>query len=213
MSEDPTPGEGPTPGAPRATRRRAAALLAGLGTAALLGALAWRRLGDPQAPSDELCIVAPPLPYLPESGLPPTAARPVPADARCPVCGMYPARHPRWAAQAIYADHAVHFFDSPLMFYLYLHDTAPRNPGRGPADIVAAYVTDFDHGAWIEAGSAWHVAGSGAGGLMRSGDLPAFASREAAQRFAAARGGRVLPSSAIDAALVRALDRRSGHGH
>ncbi|MGE5332247.1 MAG: hypothetical protein ACM3Q3_10845, partial [Nitrospirota bacterium] len=47
----------------------------------------------------DVCVVAPPTPYNPASGLPLQAARPVPADVRCPVCGMYPARSPDWAAQ------------------------------------------------------------------------------------------------------------------
>jgi hypothetical protein len=45
---------------------------------------------DPLA--EDICIVAPPIPHDPASALPVLAARPVPAHARCPVCGMYPAR-------------------------------------------------------------------------------------------------------------------------
>ena len=36
----------------------------------------------------DVCVVAPPTPYNPASGLPLQAARPVPAEVRCPVCGM-----------------------------------------------------------------------------------------------------------------------------
>ena len=101
--------------------RRRWSWLAGAGVLAAAGAAGWafHRLGPrPAAPLqaaashasdealDEICIVAPPTPYDPASGLPPEAPRPVPPDARCPVCGMFPARNPRWAAQIIYIDYS-----------------------------------------------------------------------------------------------------------
>lgn len=161
----------------------------------------------------ELCVVAPALPYDPASGLSPHAPRPVPADARCPVCGMYPARDLRWAAQVIYADGAVHFFDSPLTLHQFLHDVEIYSSGRSAADIATRWVTDFETGAWIDADLAFHVHGSDALGPMRAGNLPAFASQAAAQRFAQAHGGSVVPAAAIDRTLLQALDSRSRHAH
>lgn len=160
-----------------------------------------------------MCIFAPALPYDPASGVAPGMPRPVPADARCPVCGMYPARNPRWAAQVIYTDGATHFFDSPLTLHQFLQDVAQYGGGRGEADIASRWVRDLDTGEWLDADRAFHVHGSSALGPMRAGNLPAFASPEAAQRFAQARGGRVLPAAAIDAALLRELDNRSRHAH
>ncbi len=161
----------------------------------------------------ELCVVAPALPYDPASGLPPHAPRPVSADARCPVCGMYPARDLRWAAQVIYADAAVHFFDSPLTLHQFLHDIERYGNGRIAADIAARWVTDFETGEWVDADRAFHVHGSDALGPMRAGNLPAFASQAAAQRFAQTHGGRVLPAAAIDRTLLQTLERRSRHAH
>ncbi|MGL4807201.1 MAG: nitrous oxide reductase accessory protein NosL, partial [Giesbergeria sp.] len=54
----------------------------------------WQGLGGGEtdaALEPDVCIVAPPTPYVSTSGLPMDAARPVPADVRCPVCGMFPA--------------------------------------------------------------------------------------------------------------------------
>ncbi|MBU1396829.1 MAG: nitrous oxide reductase accessory protein NosL, partial [Gammaproteobacteria bacterium] len=70
--------------------------------------------------SNDLCIVAPATPYDPASGRAMLAPRPIPADARCPVCGMYPARFSRWAAQSIFKDGAAHYFDSPLDLFVFL---------------------------------------------------------------------------------------------
>ena len=62
------------------------AVVAGIAIAAL-----WRMggLSSVMPPQDvaldaDLCVVAPPTPYDPASGLGPTEARPVPPDARCP---------------------------------------------------------------------------------------------------------------------------------
>jgi len=126
---------------------------------------------------------------------------------------MYPARDLRWAAQVIYADAAVHFFDSPLTLHQFLHDIERYGNGRIAADIAARWVTDFETGEWVDADRAFHVHGSDALGPMRAGNLPAFASQAAAQRFAQTHGGRVLPAAAIDRTLLQTLERRSRHAH
>ncbi len=201
--------------------RHALALLA---TALLaLAALGWlaatQWLAHPTvpatvaAPSDEVCLVAPSLAYDPASGLDRLAARPVPAEARCPVCGMFPARAPRWAAQVIYRDGDVHFFDSPLSLHLFLQDVPRYAKGRSRDDVAAMYVTDRDGGGWIGAQGAYYVSGSSEPGPMRAGNLPAFATLAGADAFVAQRGGRVVTVGQIDAAMLRALDTRSAHRH
>jgi nitrous oxide reductase accessory protein NosL len=164
-------------------------------------------------PTDDFCLVAPALPYDPDSGLTMYAARPVPVDARCPVCGMYPARFPRWAAQAIYADGAAQFFDSPVNLHIFLADVSRYNRAYVADDVVATFVTDVDDGNWIAARDAYYVHGSDARGPMRDGNLPAFATREAAQRFADARGGIVLVADDITAELLRELSHTVHHHH
>ena len=194
-----------------ATRRTALAVLL-LGSA---GLVAWQwPQRTPPSPSgnaalegigDDVCVVAPPTPYDPVLGQPLTAAREVPADARCPVCGMYPARARAWAAQVIFADGDAYFFDSPLSLMLYLGNVAHYTRGRTADAIVARYVTDTDTGGWLNAQEAVYVTGSSAMGPMRAGNLPAFAHAEAAQEFVQQRGGRAVPFGAIDVALLRRL--------
>ena len=198
-------------GARKPTRRAALAALL-LGTA---GVAVWQwqaRAAQGAIPSanlpgvgDDVCIVAPPTPYNPASGQALAAAREVPAEARCPVCGMYPARARAWAAQVIFADGDAYFFDSPLSLMLYLGNVAHYTRGRTADAIVARYVSDADTGAWVDARQAVYVAGSSALGPMRAGNLPAFAGAAAAQRFVQVQGGAVLAFSAIDAALLRGL--------
>lgn len=184
---------------------------------------ALRQALSPQAQAGlepDVCIVAPPTPYDPASGLAPTAARAVPADVRCPVCGMFPARSPQWAAQIIFTNGDAQFFDSPLSLFMYLQDMARYSPGRDAGQIAAHYVTDASAAPpdgtlapWIDALSAYYVHGSSAKGPMRAGNLPAFATREAAQAFAERRGGTVLAFGAIDADLVSQLAGQGGHSH
>ena len=169
-------------------------------------------LATPLAEAD-VCVVAPPTPYDAASGQPLDAARSVPADVRCPVCGMFPARFPDWAAQVIFANGDAHFFDSPLSFFLYLDNVARYSAGRSASDIVARYVTDGAGGGWTDAATAYYVHGSAARGPMRAGDLPAFASLQQAEQFAAARGGQVLSFGAVDAALLASLNHSHHDGH
>ncbi len=190
---------------------------AGLLLAALAwgGATTWRsaQVPTPALVADmeaDFCVVAPPTPYDPALGLALTAARAVPVGARCPVCGMYPARSPDWAGQIIFSNGDAQFFDSPVSLLLFLNDVPRYSAGRSSDDIVARYVTDVTSKEWISAESAFYVHGSSARGPMRAGNLPAFASAAAAQQFADQRGGVVQPWDGIDPAEVQ---RMGGQAH
>lgn len=171
-------------------------------------------LPDRKSPPADVCLVAPPTPFDASSGLGLLAPRAVPADARCPVCGMFPARSRAWAAQVIFKDNGdAQFFDSPLSLFIYLQDVGRYSRGRSASEIGAVYVSDAASGVWIRAETALYVQGSDAVGPMRAGNLPAFADDAAALRFARARGGRVLHATDISAELLRKLDSRSHQGH
>jgi len=186
-------------------------------TSAALATGTWMLWPEKVGPApQDICLVAPPLPYDPASGLALLAPRPVPVDARCPVCGMFPARARAWAAQVIFADGDAYFFDSPLSLMLYLGNVAHYTRGRTADAIVARYVTDTDSGGWLNAQEAVYVSGSSAMGPMRAGNLPAFADAQAAQRFVQLRGGRAVVFTAIDAPVLRTLapNMRADHrGH
>lgn len=196
-------------------------LAAGVAFAAGAGALLWPQAGRSAAnfapPTEDICIVPPArsiaaIPYDPAFGLGLHAARPIPPEARCPVCGMYPARFPRWAAQLIFTDGAAHFFDSAVDLFLYLADSTPFDKQHRREDVAALYVTDFGGQGWVDARQAYFVTGSQARGPMRGADLPAFARAEAAAAYVAEHGGRVIGFAAVDAPLLTAL-RGANHTH
>lgn len=187
-------------------------LAAGLVCAVLL-LLAREKFDAVLAIPDDVCLVAPPYRYDPASGLTLLAAREVPAQARCTVCGMYPARSREWAAQLIFVDGDAHFFDSPVSLYLYLQDVGHYSRGRSAAEVAATYVTDAANGAWVPAAQAYYVQGSSALGPMRQGNLPAFANAAEARQFVRRRGGEVLRADQIRPALLARLDTRRNHDH
>lgn len=167
----------------------------------------------PEIEAQDFCVVAPPLPYDPKSGLGIHAPRPIPADARCPVCGMFPARAPDWAAQAIFNNGDTQFFDSPLTLFLYLQDVGRYTTGRQASEIAVSYVQDAAGSGWIRAADAYYVHGSNAPGPMRAGNLPPFASASTAQRFTSLRGGKVLRATQITPQLLHTLMAPRRHAH
>jgi len=205
---------------PVLTRRRL--LAAGISAAGLtLGAALWVRHRQAAAspPNEfEFCVLAPLQVNDPASGLGLLQARPIPADARCPVCGMFPARTPEWAAQVIFDDGATQFFDSPVSMLIYLMDVGRFARGRRDTEVAARLVRDSrgsraQPGDWIDAMRAVFVMGSNALGPMRTGNLPAFANQAAARDFARRRGGQCVEFTQIPPALIRQLDARSHLGH
>lgn len=214
------------------SRRRAWLRLAALGCAAPLAGgalhLGLRQAGQqgvasaaPAAVPEDVCIFAPTLAWDGRGEA--RAPRAVPAEARCPVCGMFPARQPRWAVQLIYADGQAHFLDSPLSLFHYLQRVERYAPGRHRSELAAIYVSNHAHGTegaepgagerWLPARSAVYVHGSDLLGPMRGGNLPALASVEAAQRLCARHGGQPLSFAALEQALPQALQALVPHRH
>jgi len=163
--------------------------------------------------ANDLCIVAPATPYDPASGLEMLDPRAIPAAARCPVCGMYPARNPRWAAQTLFKDGAAHFFDSPIDLFALLQAVDRHDRRYTSNDVAASFVTDFESGQWVEARNAFFINGSSTLGPMRDADLPAFASRKAADTLVRSQGGKVLTFAEITPELIRSLSRNLHHRH
>lgn len=189
------------------------AVAAGLGWRSVVGATRPAPGDTGAAPGFDVCVTAPPFAYDPASGQPLASAREVPPEARCPVCGMYPARQRRLAAQVIFTNGDVQYIDSPLSLFLYRQQVARYTPGQTADSIVATYVTDLDTLDWVSAATAWYVHGSRLLGPMRSGNLPAFGTLEQAQRFAGREGGQWFTDAALRDALPASLQRLAPHRH
>jgi nitrous oxide reductase accessory protein NosL len=234
----PTIVAGPGAGARAADRRGRRRLVVGagvalastLGVAAVVaGPRAWRAAaagiaavgagagpaaaGAGDAPEGELCVVAPLQPWDRASGIAIHAPRPVPDDARCPVCGMFPARAPERAAQVIFADGDTHFLDSPLSLHRYLGEVARHARGRDAASIAARWLRVADAPGWHDPARVAYAAGGTWRTPMGPGQPTAFADPDAAARLVAAQGGRVLVAQAMTPEALDAFDARRTHRH
>jgi nitrous oxide reductase accessory protein NosL len=146
-----------------------------------------------------------PYPHDPGGPIGLHAPRPLPAKARCAVCGMFPARHAHWAAQLIYEDGATHYVDSPAELLHFEANRARFDPDRAKDVVAARYLSDYRGAGWVPVEQAVLVIGADVPGPMRVPDLPAFANAAAAREFIRAHGGRMIGYGAEAAAQLDAL--------
>lgn len=131
-----------------------------------------------------------PGPRPAEQGLGPDGAlRPGPGD-HCPVCGMYPARLPRYAAALVLGDGRTFYFCSNRCL-LQCWRSSRKHLGVPREAIAQMYVLDYFSGAVLDAHRAWWVAGSDVIGPMGPA-LAALTSRADADAFIKRHGGRLV---------------------
>lgn len=133
------------------------------------------------------------------------AAAAVAANARCPVCGMYPARYPKWMVQLIYRDQTQKVFDSPADLLRFMQQMEKYDRKHAKADVAVIYLSDHQKGGWINARTSYLVMGSKVRGPMNQPDLPAFPSRELAEQFTLTYGGHVHAWDEIQGEVLDAL--------
>lgn len=130
---------------------------------------------------------------------------------RCPVCGMYPSRTPQWMAQIVFNDQSAATFDSPVDLFRFLNNMALFDKQHKPADVGAIWVADYGSKAWTDAKKAFYVVGSRTLGPMNDPNLPAFATRQAADAHVKAQGGQVLQFTDVTRDLIKGLNGGQHH--
>jgi nitrous oxide reductase accessory protein NosL len=127
----------------------------------------------------------------------------VPQDAKCPVCGMFVNKYPKWAA-LIEEGSAKHYFDGVkdmMKFYIFDLDFPYDR-----SSIHKISVTDFYTLEAIDAKQAFYVIGSNVYGPMGKELIP-FLTKEAAENFMTDhKGEKIIQFSDITPGLVMALD-------
>ena len=127
----------------------------------------------------------------------------VPKDAKCPVCGMFVAKYPKWSAKIVVDNKSFYFDGVKDMMKFYIFD------GDFPFDrskIKKILVQDFYTLNAIDAKKAWYVVGSNVYGPMGNELIP-FATKESAKEFMSEHNGeRVLRFKDITPSLVLGLD-------
>ncbi len=131
----------------------------------------------------------------------------VPDDAKCPVCGMFVAKYPKWAASITTKDAALHYFDGNKDMMKFYFNAAAYKAPYTKNDMTHLHVTDYYNITALDATKAWYVIGSNVYGPMGH-ELISFASKADAETFKKDHFGKqVLSFDAITPQLVETLDR------
>lgn len=132
----------------------------------------------------------------------------VPERACCPVCAMFVAKYPGWAAEATAPGGGVWYFDGVKDLMKFLFDAEAYGVKDLPdvADLKLR-VTDYYSQIGVDARAAHYVVGSNVYGPMGNELIP-FASAAEAEAFRADHAGdQVLGFAEITPELVAGLDR------
>ncbi len=133
-------------------------------------------------------------------------AAPVPATAKCPVCGMFVAKFPDWTATARFKDGTVSYYDGPKDMFSHYLDAARYTPGKRQADFAALAVKEYYSLMIIDARAAFFVIGSDVFGPM-GGELIPFTTEKDARSFKLDhKGKRILRFNEITRQIIKTLN-------
>lgn len=128
----------------------------------------------------------------------------VPKNAKCPVCGMFVHKYPRWAAVAVSKSGERLYFDGVKDMFRFMFDS--KRYGYGNFNTSKLVVTDYYTQKPIDAKKAYYVIGSDVLGPMGEELIP-FATLKEAQSFKKDhKGKRVLRFEEVDKEVIAALE-------
>ncbi len=118
-------------------------------------------------------------------------------DDKCPVCGMFVYKYPKWAAQIVYKDNKFSFDGvKDMMKYYFLHKD----------NIKEMLVSNYYTLEAIDAKDAYYVIGSDVYGPMGDELIP-FSSEDEARSFSLDhKGKKVLKFDDITSEILKSLD-------
>jgi copper chaperone NosL len=133
---------------------------------------------------------------------------------RCPVCGMFVYKYPKWVALTIFQDGGHYFYDGAKDMFKHIFDTDKYTPGKSAEMLTQIYVTDYYDVELIDAKSAFFVIGSDVLGPMGHELLP-FKDNESAQEFMEDHKGKsILRYQDITPAVIQSLaEQQMEHRH
>ena len=128
------------------------------------------------------------------------------AKDKCPVCGMFVAKYPDFAAQIHFRDGTHAVFDGVKDMLKYYVNLLQYAPGRKKADITAIYVTNYYTLGLIDGYRACYVSGSDVFGPMGKELIP-FDKKTDAQEFTRDHKGKtILAFKDINASVLNSLE-------
>ncbi len=128
----------------------------------------------------------------------------VPKDAKCPVCGMFVAKYPKWAAIMQVGDKKFYFDGVKDMMKFYFYDQTFQFKR---SKINKVLVQDFYTFKVVDARDAFYVVGSNVYGPMGKELIPFENLKEAKNFFKDHKGQKILRFNQITLDLIKSLDQ------
>ncbi len=130
-------------------------------------------------------------------------------NEKCPVCGMFVYKFPRWAAQIFYKEGSkekhLSFDGVKDMMRFYLNPSKWGDYKNIKQNITKMKVTDYYTQKAIDAKKAYYVVGSDVLGPMGKELIP-FSSKEEAEKFVKDHKGKIVSFNEIDQKLLDSLN-------
>ncbi|MDY0320878.1 MAG: nitrous oxide reductase accessory protein NosL [Arcobacteraceae bacterium] len=131
----------------------------------------------------------------------------VPSDAKCPVCGMFVAKYPKWAAHTKLKDGKEFFYDGTKDMFKFIFEAKSYSHNYTKDDFDIISVSDYYTLDKIDGKQAFYVLGSNVYGPMGKELIP-FKTKEDAENFSKNyQGKQILKFEEITKDLVFALDK------
>ena len=112
-------------------------------------------------------------------------------EAKCPVCGMFVSKYPKWVAQIKIKDASVHYFDGVKDMMKFYFEPTKYKHNHSKDQIEKINVTDYYTLESIDGKNAFYVIGSNVYGPMGEELIP-FKSESQAKKFMADHFGKTL---------------------
>lgn len=130
----------------------------------------------------------------------------VPKDVKCPVCGMFVAKYPKWVAKISFTNGHAHYFDGAKDMFKYYFEPQRYMGKHSQADFKDIEVTNYYTLEGVDAKEAYFVIGSNVYGPMGHELIP-FSTLKEAQNFEKTKFGKeILRFDEVTLQKVFALD-------
>ncbi len=126
-----------------------------------------------------LCIFS--APFAPPAGAA-DFVKPARKD-KCPVCGMFVAKYPKWVAEIVFKDGSYAVFDGCKDMFKYYFNIKKYERDKKKEEIASIFVTEYYSTSIMKAGDVFFVLGSDVLGPMGHEFIP-VKGKENAETFA-----------------------------
>jgi nitrous oxide reductase accessory protein NosL len=134
------------------------------------------------------------------------AAVSAPADAKCPVCGMFVAKYPDWFTSLTFKDGSKVYFDGPKDMFTFCLNMKKYSPAKSPKDIAAIAVKDYSSLKVIDGRTAFFVSGSNVYGPMGKEIVPFAREADAREFLKDHNGNKILRFGEVTPAVLKSLE-------